>query len=294
MTMFSPDRGRALIVGLAVASMFLFVGCPRAPIPAARPYPVPTVQELTSVLAARQTAVSAMNARVRATSWLGGDRVRATVMMLVDRPGRLRFEAEVSLQGTVAVLATDGKQFAFLDTTHNEWRHGPACPANVASLIRIPLGPADVAAILLGDVRAPSTDGESVDWDVARGADVLAVRRNDGWLRVLFQPSAGAGPTARPDRLVGAIATGPDGRARWRVAFEDFTAVPLGTNTEARIALPQTIRFAEGDASFDEGVEIKVKERTLNEVPADTAFALPAPAGATAFEVGCPPAAARP
>ncbi len=118
-----------------------------------------------------------MSARVRATSWLSGERVRATVNMLVERDGRLRFEAEVSLQGTVATLATDGNVFALLDARKNELSRGPACPANVASLIRIPLAPADVAAILLGDARPPDQTGAAptVDWDAAAGADVLSL-----------------------------------------------------------------------------------------------------------------------
>ena len=61
----------------------------------------PTADALMAALAAQQAAVRGMNARVRATSWLGGERVRATVNMLVERDGHLRFEAEVSLQGTV-------------------------------------------------------------------------------------------------------------------------------------------------------------------------------------------------
>ena len=120
---------------LALSSL----GCVHAP-PVARPYPAPTPEALTAALAARQQAVAGMSARVRATSWLGGERVRATVNMLVERDGHLRFEAEVSLQGTVATLATDGATFALLDARKNELSRGPACPANVASLIRIPLG----------------------------------------------------------------------------------------------------------------------------------------------------------
>ena len=244
----------------------------------------------------RQHIVTTLNARARATSWLGGDRVKATVLMLAERPGRLRFEAEVSLQGTVAVLATDGTRFAFLDTMKNELRRGPACPANVASLIRIPLGPPDVAAILLGDARLPVDIDPSrglVDWDPARAADVLAVRRNDGWLRFLFQGAGSSGTGVRPEtsriRVIGAVATGSDGRARWRVAFEDFSDVPIsGGSDGAVISFPQTIRFAEGDSTFDEGVEIKFKERTLGETTARDAFALSPPTGATTIEVGCP------
>ena len=132
-----------------------------------------------------------MNARVRATSWLGGERVRATVNMLVERDGHLRFEAEVSLQGTVAALATDGTTFALLDAHKNELSRGPACPANVASLIAFRSAPADVAAVLLGDARTPGPIDPataSVGWDAHRGADVLAVpAREGGTLQFLFQ-----------------------------------------------------------------------------------------------------------
>ncbi|MEO8214244.1 MAG: hypothetical protein ABI560_13680, partial [Myxococcales bacterium] len=172
-------RGNRIAIILAATLALLASGCPRPQL-VARPYPPPPAAMLREALLARQRLVTSMNARARATSWLGGDRVRATVMMLVDRPGRLRFEAEVSLQGTVAVLATDGRRFAFLDTMKNELRRGPACPANVASLIRIPLGPADVAAILLGDLLLPpaasggaTESQDTVDWDPARAADVL-------------------------------------------------------------------------------------------------------------------------
>ncbi len=292
----APRRApvRALIPTLA--AVFL-TACPR-PFHVARPYPAPTAAELGEALTARQRAVFSINARVRATSWLGGDRVRATVLMLVDRPGRLRFEAEVSLRGTVAILATDGQRFAFLDTTHNELRRGPACPANVASLIRIPLAPLDVAAILLGDVRLPAPTGIAagvVDWDPERAADVLAVRRNDGWLRVLFQRAGAEGAARREDRVVGAVATGPDGHARWRVSFEDFSDVSSSAASEGNaiapivVSLPGTIRFAEGETSFDEGVEIKFKERTLNELPDANAFELRAAPGTTTAEVGCAP-----
>lgn len=287
----SPAPGARFIVLVAVAAAaFADAGCPRH-LQVNRPYAAPTVEELTATLTERQAAVTSMNARARVTSWMGGDRVRATVLMLVDRPGRLRLEAEISLQGTVAMLATDGERFAFLDTVKNEMRRGPACPANVASLIRIPLAPADVAAILLGDARLPrpTPDPETVvDWDPARAADVLAVPRHDGWLRYLFQ--RGPGQT-RATHLIAVDATESDGRPRWRVAFEDLADTTIPSlrpgQPAARVALPRTIRFAEGTTSFEDGVEIKFKDRSPNDPLADASFVLAPPAGVTPVEIGC-------
>lgn len=280
---------RARIGGAFLAlALALLAGCPRHG-PIARPYAAPTVAELLQVVRAQQAAVRTMNARARATSWLGGDRIRATVLMLVDREGRLRLEAEVSLQGTVAVLATDGARFEFLDLQHNELRRGPACPANVASLIRIPLAPAEVAAILLGDARLPAlsateeptASGVRVEWDGDARADVLDVPAGAGRMRYLLQRADARAPV----RLVGVSASDNAGQPIWRAAYEDFVDVPAGASPAS---LPSTIRYAEGNGSFDDGVEIKFKERSLNETPAAGAFAVQPAPGIKTIDVACP------
>src|SRR5262245_64978084 len=112
----------------ALAACALAACCAHAT-PVVRPYPAPAADALVAALAAQQAAVRGMNARVRATSWLGGERVRATVNLLVERDGRLRLEAEISLQGTVATLAVDGTSFTLHDAHKNEFERGPACPA---------------------------------------------------------------------------------------------------------------------------------------------------------------------
>ncbi len=264
-------RGAAALV-LALAG----AGCAHAPV-AERPYPAPAPEALAAALAARQRAVSGMSARVRATSWLGGERVRATVNMLVERDGRLRFEAEVSLQGTVATLATDGAAFALYDARKNELSRGPACPDNVASLIRIPLAPAEVAAILLGDARPPepALGPPLVGWDPRLGADVLAFRdRTGGALQIFFRGDGAA------RALVAAARVDASGAPLWRTSYEDFETVD-GQR------LPGTIRFAEKGTSFDDGVEIKFKDRSLGAAPPPQAFTLTPPPGVAVRDVGC-------
>jgi len=301
-------QGLALALGLAVSVGAGMLGCAhqRAAV-RVRTYPAPTAAELVARLATRQADLASMNARVRATSWLGGDRVRATVLMLVERTGKLRLEAQVSLQGTVAVLATDGERFALLDVGHNELRRGPACPRNVAALIRIALAPAEVAALLLGDVRIPEPAASAdpahqarVAWDAELGGDVLVVPRLDGWLRVVFAAPPGPGPdsngasiggTPVASAILAVIATGPDGAPRWRARFEDFVAASFSPRSPATgrgaVPVPQIIRYAEGSSSFDDGVEIKFKERVYDEsAPADSFSIVPTP-GVTAVEVGC-------
>jgi hypothetical protein len=251
---------------LSVVILFVALSCAGSA-QMVRGYPVPSAEELLQAVRARQAAVRGMNVETRATSWLGGERVRGTVQMLVERSGRLRFEAEVSLQGTVAALTVDGGQFAFIDHQKHLFRKGPACPANVAALIRIPLAPAEVAAILLGDIPLPDeSKAASVGWDSGRGADVLAI---DGPVKLWLG-------LRRPSSQIPAwdivFVEGLDARGRWRVSYEDFERV-------SGVALPRLVRFAEPGKDFDDGVEIKIRERALNPAFPEGAFTLEPPSG---------------
>src|SRR6185369_14603904 len=164
----SPPVKRLALVAL------LFAGCATAPKPRPPDKPAPEGAQLLQALQRRQAALRTLEIDTRTTSWLSNERVRATVPMLVDRAGRLRFEAEVPVQGSVAALVVRGQTFAFLDLQHHAFHDGPACPANVARLIPIPLQPEEIAAILLGDAPL-GTGAHAVDvgWDGKLKADVL-------------------------------------------------------------------------------------------------------------------------
>ena len=66
------------------------------------------------------------------------------------------------------------------------------------------------------------------------------------------------------------------------MTYEDF-AISNG------IAYPQLIRFAEAGRSFDEGVEIKVKDHTLNPPLRDDVFVVVPPPGYPVEAVPCCP-----
>lgn len=237
-----------------------------------RPYAAPSAEELLAALKARQTAIQSINAETRTTSWLGGDRVRGTVQMLASREGQLRFEAEVPLQGTIAALAVQGGQFSFIDYQKHVFRQGPACPANVAALIRIPLAPTAVAAILLGDVPVQGTTKVAgVDWDSARAADVLVLDDPSG-ARFWVSMRRPAPAVAAWDVVFLQGAEGSGAKQRWQVSYEDLVR-------EAGATLPRLIRFAEPGKGFDDGVEIRMRDRQTNGTFAEGAFVLQKPAG---------------
>ena len=86
--------------------------------------------------------------------------------------------------------------------------------------------------------------------------------------------------TGAERRLVGASRVGGNGARLWRTSYDDFEAV--GPEW-----LPRTIRFAEAAASFDDGVEIRFRDRAVGTAAPAGAFTLAPPPGVTVRDVGC-------
>ena len=260
----------------------LVVGCATAAQPRPPGQPAPAAAELLLALQRREIGLRTLELATRTTSWLSGDRVRATVPMLVDRAGRLRFEAEIPVQGSVAALTVHGREFALLDLQNHVLHEGPACPANVARLIPIPLLPEEIAAILLGD--APLGQGvraTEVSWDGKKQADVLALERSAAGAAAtrlwVTMKRAGSGYD-----ILALEGQSPGASGRWRVSYEDLARADSFT-------LPTLIRFAEPGKSFDDGVEIRVRERLgLNRPLKEEQFILTAPPGFRVERLACP------
>lgn len=265
-----------MLVAGALAS-----GCATASSPRPPGQPAPEPSELLDSLKRRQAALRTLEVETRSTSWLNGERVRATVPMLVDRAGSLRFEFEVPVQGSVAALTVRGNEFALLDLQHRVFHTGPACPANVARLIPIPLLPDEIAAILLGDAPLGETArAREVTWDGKAQADVLAVVRSAAGAAAthlwITMKRAGTGHD-----VLAVEGQSPGAPGRWRVAYEDLARVEGAS-------LPGLIKFAEPGKSFDDGVEIKVRERLgVNRPLKDEQFKLSAPAGFKVEQLLC-------
>jgi hypothetical protein len=228
MNRFAARRSMAPLV--LVSLLFLLGGCP--PPPVARPYPAPTASELMAKIAAHARQIHSLRAEARVEHTAeGGQRVKVTVRMLVERGGKLRLEAEAPLVGPVATLVSDGEHFALLDLRNHRFFEGPASACNVASLIRIQLAPEDVVSVLMGG--APIEGAPSgVSWDPSHGGrEVLELRAPDGGSERIWLDAR--------DRiwdLLAAERRDAAGQLRWRVEHEDFQdrggGVRLPTRTQ--------------------------------------------------------------
>ncbi len=276
----SEGRARAfLFAGAALAGTGLVAlfssGCP--PKMVARPYPAPAAEELLAHLRARAGRVHSVRADAK-VDYLAdhGDRVKVSMMLVAADPDRLRMDAESPFGGTVASLASDGKQFEFLDVRNNRFLSGEATPCNIARLIRIELQPADVVTALEGS--APLLAGDDikaeVSWDGRDGGrDVLTLHASSGQVETISLDAKD-----RHWDVMSAELHDGAGAVLWRLTHSDFHDNG-SERMPSRTTIEQPGRHADA--------RIKYRSEELNvELPA-AAFQLSPPAGVPVEPVRC-------
>lgn len=245
------------------------------PKPVERPYAPPKMGDVVAALQARSARLRSLRAAVRVEHLENGERVKLGMDLFVARGGKMRFEAHVPLQGTVATLVADGQVFSLLDVKNNRFLTGPARGCNVARLLRVELEPDEVVRAILGD--APGIDHArpvGLDWDPSHGGrEVLTMEVPDGGRERLFLD----GREQRWD-LLAAERLDAAGRPLWRVEDD-------GWQDQAGIRLPQRIHLQQPPLKIE--VWIKFKEVELNVEPRDGVFRLEAPAGIKVENVDC-------
>src|SRR3954466_2587865 len=107
---------RALLAAFA----FVVAGCP--PARAERPYPPPAPTDLLHPLEARAARIKSLRSDAK-VDYLAekGDRIKVSMTLIAAAPDELRMDAESPLGGSVASLASDGKQFQLLDVRGNRF-----------------------------------------------------------------------------------------------------------------------------------------------------------------------------
>ena len=247
----------------ALPVVLLAAGCPSAARP--RPYPPPEARAVVDHVRGVRDRASTLNADTKTDIRLGSDRVNVTVLMLAAWGGKLRFQAHDPNEATAADLASDGARYCFLDVHHNCGECGPATPENVARMVRIPLEPDDVVALLLG--TAPILDGDaSVDWDPSNGTEVVALRRGDLVEKIVLD-----GTEQRWDVLEASLRDA--GKGVWTLRHKDFHEVKTADGKTVR--LPGASLFEQGGDT----VRIQWRDQRVGETLAADAFHLDVPAG---------------
>ncbi len=131
-----------------------------------------TAADLLRDQRARREAVRSFRITGRVDHFGEEHRVQGKIYLFAELPGRhgakhqgrLRIELVSPFGSPMSVLTVNDGVFALHDLREGRYLTGPAEPCNIARLVRIPLPPEDVMAILVG--HTPIIDGaEEVAWD---------------------------------------------------------------------------------------------------------------------------------
>ncbi|MFK7990586.1 MAG: DUF4292 domain-containing protein [Sandaracinaceae bacterium] len=182
-------------------------------------------------------------------------RIRGTVLMFIERPERVRFDAMTQF-GPAAVLTSDGEQFSLMDLRENRFFSGPTCPANIERLLGLRFGGDEVTRILLGE--SPRIEGEAQMFGCEGGRYRIEITAPDGRVQELELEVRASDVDAAPEeqrmRLRRSELKDEHGQTLWRVTYDDYAFVedPLDTQTPRRgLVMPRTLRFEEPERGVD-------------------------------------------
>lgn len=269
-----------------LALALLLAGCP------GRPCPTQPFGEATDAMRSyrdmrRPARVIRAEARVDRRDPEG--RIRGTVLMYIERPDHVRFDAQTQF-GPAAILTSDGEDFALTDLQSNRYLFGPTCPSNIERMLGLRFASAEVTRLLLGE--SPRIEAEQRTMRCEDGRYLVTLTAADGRRQELELEVREGDHTAAPEeqrlRLRRSEVFAPDGSRMWRVTYDDYRFVedPLDEQTPRRgVVLPYTVRFEDPRTGADTRVRFNQIELNV-EVPAGVFTQRPRP-GLTEELVRC-------
>jgi hypothetical protein len=254
--------------GLAALCALVALGCG-----ASFPRPVQPFTNAGAALAAHgavRERVQSIRAEARVDQRGDQGRIKGTVLMFVQRPDHVRFDAMTQF-GPAAILTSDGARFAYADLRNKKFLTGDTCPQNIARLLNLPLSVDQTTQLLLGGTPVIEHTQATVEWN-DEGFYRIALTGADGSRQevdyAIPESDTKLPPEQQGLRLIRSEIYTPDHKSRFRATYEDYRMLALG-NT--RIAMPFQVHVEQPHAGTD--TLIRFKEITLNAEVPPNAFA---------------------
>ncbi len=271
----SRATARLAMCGLAL------IGCGGSLPPPKYPFTDPA--RALSLQSLTRERVQAIRAEARIDQRGKDGRIKGTVLMLVERPASVRFDAMTQF-GPAAVLTSNGEQFAYADLRSKRFLTGPTCPANIARMLNVPLSVQQTTLLLLGGTPVIAHDRATIRW------------HDDGFYRIELASAQDrqevdlgirAGDSQHPPErqelmLLRSEIYDANGKTRWRASYGDYQRVQFGSYG---IEMPYEVRVEQPSAGND--TLIKFKEIALNVEIQDDAFIQAALPGMTEEILSC-------
>ena len=253
-----------------IASILCLAGCPQAHCPTTPHIDANRALRLHRSLSRTVHAIRA-EARVDQRGQQG--RIRGTVMMILERPDRIRFDAMTQF-GPAATLTSNGSQLQLLDRRENRFFEGPACPSNIARLLGMAIEGNEMIRFFMGDT--PRLDHAETAMSCSEGEYLISLQAENGKRQeIVVRARAGdeeQPPHAQHLRLSRSTMFHPDGSLDWYVHYEDYRVVQDPHDEQNRgVAFPFVVRFRDPDRGIDTRIRIKNIE-LLTESPSANVF----------------------
>ena len=270
-------KARALWLACALAA----VGCGGFPAPK---YPIPDAGQLLARHDQLKSGLQGIRAEARVDQRGNQGRVRGTVLMFVERTGRVRFDVMTQF-GPVAILTSHGSQFAYADLREKRYLTGATCPKNIARLLGVPLSATETAHFLLGGTPILEHTSSTLRWndDGYYTAVLQGAHGERQELDFQLDPAdANQPPATQRIALLRTELFDAKGVRVWRVSYADLQVVASG---QTRLRLPFTVRVEQTASRSD--TLIRFKELKLNPSFADEIFVQASRPGMTEEEASC-------
>lgn len=253
---------------LALALLVL-AGCPGTK-DNVRTYPEPKIPDVVARFAKQRAALSSFSGQSVMEYWLGKDRVKGDVLVMGKPGAHVRFAAlSPAGNSTLAEMACDGKQFAYLDLQKNCQLTGPCDVNSIAQFLRVQLEPEDFVGLALGTPPILANPTGTVTWDGKSGHEQIALSSPEG--KQTFEIDARGGKWD----VIKSTRTGADGKLVWSVENFDFTDVKDDAGAMQRVPLKSHVTSPQGKADLS----VEWKDRALNKAIDDGKFVMTIPDG---------------
>ncbi len=231
--------------------------------------------------AAKSGALRTLRAEAKIDQRGREGRIKGRVMMFVERPDRVRFDA-VTQFGPALTLTSDGERFALSDFKSNRYLTGAACEQNIARMIGVALSGRDVASVMMGESPLLEASAERM---VCQGGSYVITREASSGGRqeleyAVHEADLQQAPEQQRLRLTRASFWDAAGKPLYRVRYEDYRAVAPG-----KPELPHTVRIDDYVNDADVLLRFSSIDVDVN-VPPD-AFVQEPRSGLTVEEILC-------
>jgi hypothetical protein len=254
---------------LAIVGLLLACGCPSGGGGNYKPpSKLPTAEEVIAKLQATRDGRKAFRAESVMDYWLGGQRVKGTVLVMGTNQRQVRFNAISPQEDVLADMACDGQDFALVDMQKNCQLTGPCNKQSIASFLRVELEPEDVLHLALGTVPVPAGATGTVKWDANKGQEIVELTSAEGTQKIVIDAREGKSDVVSSE-------LSRDGKVVWSVENADFGEVKDEAGGTHR--LPGKTRFKTPLQKGD--LLVEWKERTVNPTLDPAKFKVAIPAG---------------